>query len=370
MGSVIRREAPIFVGAAIWLLSFLIELSPARSPVLWQIIAFAALTGVILACAFRAIHHAEVLGIRYGEPYDTLILTFSLLSIEVSLLASVMLTGDPDPALPRDTMFAGIMLTLNAVVGIVLLVGGLKYGQQEFNLEGARAYLAALTPLAVIALVIPRLTSNGDGTLTTTQAIGLSTIIVLFYLIFLSVQTMRHRAFFAQEQQKVRQHSVEHEAIVSEARASSPDWRHFAMLFAALLVVAFLGREIAGTVDRGIHKAGMPAAIGGTLVALVTLAPESISAFRAALEDRLQHSVNVFLGGSLATIGLTVPCVLLIGVFTKYPIVLGVKGTDLVLLLVTLYVSSLTFGGVRTNVLQGAVHLLLFATYVLLIFAP
>ena len=365
------NEAAVLAGIAVLLISNFIDLVPSQASVLWQVLAFLVLAGLILACAFRAIHYAEKLGARFGAPYDTLILTLSMLSIEVSLLASVMLTGSPDPTLPRDTMFAAMMLTLNAVVGSVLLVGGLKYGQQEFNLEGARAYLATLTPLAIIAMVLPRFTSKGDGTLTTPQAIGFSAIIILFYAIFLSVQTIRHKSFFADAHGSV-EFGAESETLLPDNSAGSgqPTWHSFAMLFITLITIAFLGKEIAATIDRGIHKSGLPTAVGGILVALLALAPESISAFKAALADRLQHSVNVFLGGSLATIGLTVPCVLLIGEFTGYPIELGVKGTDLVLLLLTLYISALTFGGVKTNVLQGAVHLLLFATYLLLIFAP
>lgn len=358
-----RKDATIVAGIGAWLaLNYLpgIRAVPSSSG---QVVEFLILAGLILACAFRAIHYADRLGERFGEPYDTLILTLSLLCIEVSLMSAVMLTGDPEPTLPRDTMFAGIMLTLNLVVGLVLLAGGFKYGQQEFNLEGARAYLAALTPLAVIALVLPRFTERGDGVLTTPQSIGLSTIIVLFYAIFLSVQTMRHREFFARS-------GGAHSHHETETHAAPAGLVDFLLLVVTLMVIALLGKEIASIIDRGISRAGLPEAVGGMLVALLTLTPESISAFRAAMEDRLQHSVNVFLGGALATIGLTVPSVLMIGVLTGHPIQLGLKGSDMLLLLLTLYVSSLTFGGVRTNVLQGAVHLLLFATYLLLVFAP
>ncbi|MCB1548090.1 MAG: calcium:proton antiporter [Hyphomicrobiaceae bacterium] len=366
----LKQEAVVVAGLLVWASTFLVELASATSSTARQLLVFLMIAGLILACAFRAIHHAEALGQRFGEPYDTLILTFSLLTIEVSLLASVMLTGSPDPTLARDTMFAGIMLSLNAVVGVVLLVGGFKYGQQEFNLEGARAYLAALTPLAVISLVLPRLTLQGDGALTSAQAIGLSTIIVLFYIVFLSVQTMRHRSFFSQIGGVPGSPPAHSPEPMPAAPGGAGIACHFALLLVVLVVIALLGKEIAGSVDRGIHRAGLPAAIGGMLVAVLTLTPESISAFRAAMADRLQHSVNVFLGGALATIGLTVPCALVIGLYTNQPITLGLRGTDTLLLLLTLYVSSLTFSGVRTNVLQGAVHLLLFATYVLLIFAP
>jgi Ca2+:H+ antiporter len=298
-----------------------------------------------------------------------MILTFSLLTIEVSLIGSMMLTGSPEPTLARDTMFAGIMLTMNGVVGVVLLVGGLQHGQQEYNLEGARAYLAALIPLAVIGLVLPNFTGEGTGALTVSQGLAISMATIVFYAIFLSVQTMRHRSFFlaaagTSGAQMRGEEGTSH--ATGPVRASV----HFAILLIGLLLIVALARELAVFVDHGLHRFGMPAAVGGILIAILTLTPESVTALRDALKDKLQHSVNVFLGGALATIGMTVPCVLIIGAISGHRVTLGLKGSDMVLLLLTLFVSSLTFGGVRTNVLQGAVHLLIFVLYVILIFNP
>ncbi len=177
---------------------------------------------------------------------------------------------------------------------------------------------------------------------------------------FLGVQTMRHREFFTDTHAS--------EAVVP--RDTWPNWAHFILLFASLLIIVFLGRELAKIVDFGIHRIGIPAALGGMLIAVLTLTPESVSAFRAALSDKLQHSINVFLGGALSTIGLTVPCVLIMGMIADKRVILCLQGSDSVLLLLTLFVSSLTFGGVRTNVLQGAVHLLLFLVYVVLVLSP
>jgi Ca2+:H+ antiporter len=363
--SLVRREAALLIGIASLLSTALIGTPEQGSHGLLKFAMFVWLFAVILACAFRAIHHAGTLGDRYGEPYGTLVLTLSILMIEVSLIASVMLTGDPDPNLARATMFAGLMLSMNGVVGVVLLAGGLRYGQQEFNLEGARAYLAALIPLAVIALVLPNFTEAKSGTLTVVQTVGISAAIVVFYLIFLAVQTMRHRAFFADSPSHGRYETA---APVDAAARSSV--HHFILLVVSLLIIVALAREIGVLVDHGIHRLGMPTALGGVLIAILTLTPESVSAFRAALADKLQHSVNVFLGGAVATIGLTVPCVLAIGLLTDQPVILGLKDSDMLLLLLTLFVGALTFGGVRTNVLQGAVHLLIFFIYLLLIVAP
>ncbi len=366
----LRREAALIVG-------FLVILalgaagdnwfSNSISPVLLAA-AFAAMTVLILLCAFRALHHAGTLADRFGEPYESLLLTLSILSIEVSLIAAVMLTGSPDPTLARDTMFAGFMLTMNGVVGVVVLCGGLRHRQQEFNLEGARAYLAALIPLAVTALVLPNFTHSQTGALTDTQAIAIGVATVVFYGIFLGVQTMRHREFFMDPHENDGAHHAH--AAEEPAMPAIDILIHFIILFAALIVIAMLGRELAKVVDYGIHRLNIPVALGGILIATLTLTPESVSAFRAALEDKLQHSVNVFLGGALSSIGLTVPCVLIVGVLADRRVVLGLQGTDMVLLLLTLFVSSLTFGGVRTNMLQGLVHLLLFFLYLVFIINP
>jgi Ca2+:H+ antiporter len=227
-----------------------------------------------------------------------------------------------------------------------------------------------LTPLAVIALVVPKFTASGSGALTPVQAVGVSIIVVLFYVVFLAVQTSRHRSFFSQTPGSTVSGLVSGVAAAEPIDAGSDLAMHWALLFVVLFVVAMLAREISAVVDYGIHRTGLPAAAGGLLIASITLLPESVSAYRAALHDKLQHSVNVFLGSSLATIGLTVPCVLMLGLATDHPLVLGLKHSDMVLLSMTLFVSALTFGGVRTNVLQGAAHLLIFALYVLLVFAP
>lgn len=340
----------------------------------YRMLAFPLLVAMILLLAFRALAHANVLGDRFGEPYGTMLLTFSILSIELSLIIAVMITGKPDPTMARDTMFAGFMLTMNGVVGVVLLAGGLRHREQEFNLEGARAYLGALIPLAVITLILPNFTRAANGKLTDMQAVSVGIATVLFYAIFLGVQTMRHRDYFISA--NTPNAGVEPAAVAAsppsaaDAPAPTGNAHHLALLLASLILIGLLGRELAGIVDHAIHRLGIPTALGAILIATLTLAPESVSAYRAAMADHLQHSINVFLGGALATIGLTAPCVLLIGLWLDRPIILGLQGTDLVLLVLTLFVSSLTFGGVRTNVLQGAVHLLLFAMYLIMIVSP
>lgn len=359
----LRREIPLLAGAL--LLAILAvggkALFGSAKGQFAMALLFVLLVAAILTCAFRAISHASEMAERLGEPRGSLLLTLSMLFIELSLIVSIMLTGKAEPTMARDTMFAGMMLTLNGVVGVVLIVGGLRHRQQDFNLEGARSYLAALIPLAVIALVLPNFTQAKSGLLNDTQAVLIGLATIFFYGIFLGVQTMRHREFF------VDTHHADGDAFTAD---ELPDIAHLLILFVALLLIAFLGKELAKIVDFGIHRLDIPTALGGLLIAVLTLTPESVSAIRAALQNRLQHAVNVFLGGALATIGLTVPFVLLLGMFAGKRVVLGLQGPDIVLLLLTLFTASLTFGGVRTNVLQGAVHLLIFIVYFVLIISP
>ena len=302
----------------------------------------------------------------WGEPLGTLILTVSVIVIEVSLIVAVMLEGVTDPTLARDTMFSVIMIMMNGMVGLCLLAGGLRHVQQEYNLEGARAYLAVLIPLSTIALILPRTTESSavGGGLNASQATLFSLASLVLYAIFLALQTMRHRGFFEIKYDD----ACEPPARLDGERQSIG--KHALLLLLTLLPVVGLAEYLAVIVEQGIHTLDVPAPVGGTLIAALILAPESITAFRAALANRLQRSINLCLGSALSTLALTVPVVLMIGLATQQSITLGLNDENIILLVLTLTVSMLTFSGARTNVLQGAVHLLLFFCYAVLIFNP
>ena len=328
----------------------------------------ALLFGIILAAVFGVVRHADALAVQLGEPYGTLILTLSVISIEVMMISAVMLTGSENPTLARDTMYAVVMIVMNGMVGLTLLVGGLRHHEQEYNLQGANAFLAVILPLAVLVLILPNFTQSTSGpTLSITQEIFLCLMSLGLYGVFLAVQTVRHRSYFMAPRHAVDPAGMdledEHPGLVLR---SIPI--HGVLLVAYLLPIVLLSKKLAFPIDFAISQFGAPVALGGFLVAVLILSAEVVSAIRAALANRLQRSVNIFLGSVTATIALTVPAVLVISIFSGEVIQLGLGEVDSVLLMLTLLVSMVTFGSGRTSVLQGAVHLVLFFAFVILMF--
>jgi len=330
------------------------------------IVVFIWLFVVILWSAISVVRHAECLAIKWGEPYGTLILTLSAITIEVVMISVAMLHGANNPTLGRDSIFSVIMIALNGLVGLCLLVGGLRYREQYYNLQGVNSYLNVIMTLAVLGLVLPNFTTSTSGpTFSTEQKIFLAATSLLLYGIFLLIQTVRHRQYFVEANDGVTAANSAHHPM----RVYSTSF-HAVMLLLYLITVILLAEKFAIPLDNSIEQFHMPQAFGGAMIAALVLSPEGLGAINATLRDQLQRSVNILLGSVLATIGLTIPAVLTISLVTKRSIVLGVEGGNLPLLLLTLAVSVVTFTSRKTNVLQGCVHLLLFAVFVLLIFAP
>jgi Ca2+:H+ antiporter len=361
--------APIVATTALFLLfgkAWLADLSSLA----WLGLMFVWLFAVILWSAIRVVHHAECLAVKLGEPYGTLILTLSVITIEVMMIATLMLHGADNPALARDTMFAVIMIVLNGLVGLTLLLGALRHREQTYNLQGANAYLSVIIPLAVLALVLPDYTvSTAEPTLSGFQAVFVVVMCLALYGAFLAIQTVRHTGYFTEADAGGdagdHGHGDGHAGLVVRSLAF-----HAVMLLAYMLPVVLLAKKIAVPIEYGIETLGLPAALGGFIVAALVLTPEGIGGIEAAVANRLQRSVNIFLGSALATIGLTVPAVLTVSLVTGEAVELGLQNADFVLLLLTLAVSVVTFSAARTNLLQGMVHLTLFLAYVMLIFAP
>jgi len=369
----IRSETPFFLGALTLgiFLAFGDSWFADPSQLLLRAGILVWLVAAILYCIFGVVRHADRLAEILGEPLGTLILTISVTVIEVSLIAAVMFEGGSNPTLARETMFAVVMIMMNGMVGLALLAGGIRHIQQEYNLEGARAYLSVLIPLAVIALILPnRTTTTAAGTMSFAQTVFFSVTTVLLYGIFLGLQTMRHRGFFVEPSLVDVELEPADPEITPPAKRGRAIAGHAAMLFLTMVPIIGLSKYLAIIVEQGISELNVPTAFGGILIAVLILAPESIAALEAALANRLQRSINLCLGSALATLALTVPFVLTIGLVTGHTINLGLSGDNAILLMLTILVSMLTFGGGRTNMLQGAVHLLLFLSFLLLIFSP
>jgi len=321
---------------------------------------------IMLVSVFAVVRHAECLAEKLGEPLGTLALTLSVTGIEVMIIVAAMSTEQGNPTLARDAMFAVIMIVLNGMVGLTLLIGGLKYHEQDYNLQGANAFLAVILPLAVLGLVLPNYTdSSPDQTFSPLQAGFLTLVSVALYGVFLTIQNGRHRAYFRISRPQ-------------EAKTAQRKWRivhevysvryHVLLLLAYMAPLVILSQHLAVPIDFTIGVLGAPVALAGFLIAMLVLAPESLGAVRAALANDLQRSVNILLGSVLATIGLTIPAVLTFGLLARKTIILGLDPVDITLLSLSLVLSTMTFSSSRTNVLLGAVHLLLFFAYLLLIF--
>ena len=330
------------------------------------VLIFFWLFAVILWSAISVVRHADALAIKFGEPYGTLILTLSAISIEVVMISTAMLHGANNPALARDAMFAVIMIALGGLVGLSLLLGGLRHREQHYNLQGVNSYLNVIMVLAVIGLVLPNFTTSTNGpTFSSEQGIFLAVMSVSLYGIFILIQTMRHSQYFMESQDVVtRPGSAHHQLLLR----STP--YHAVMLVIYLIAVVLMAEKFAIPLDNSVERFGIPQAFGGALIAALVLAPEGLGAIRATLNNHLQRSVNILLGSVLATIGLTIPAVLTISLITRRSVVLGVQGGNFPLLLLTLAVSVVTFTSGKTNVLQGCIHLLLFAVFLMLIFFP
>ena len=332
------------------------------------ILCSAGLIGAVLA----AVHHAEVIAHRVGEPFGTLVLALAVTVIEASLILSMMLAGGEDMAvLPRDTIYAATMIICNGVVGLCLLVGGLAHGEQSFRVEGAGAGLAALIVMSSLTLILPVFTTtsglgatSGLGTYSASQLGFLAVTSGVLWLIFVFIQTIRHRDYFIPAVG----------AADPDAHAGPPTtaaaWASFGLLVVSLIAVVGLAKILSPTIEDAVAAVGAPRAVVGIAIALLVLLPETWAATRAARANRLQTSMNLAIGSALACIGLTIPVVVLAALVLHLPLILGLGGKDLVLLAVTFVVSAVTLGSGRTNMMQGAVHLVLFAAFLFLALVP
>ncbi len=360
-------EYPFFIGlatAAIFLALGNQILEDVAHPLVLGAV-FVVLLAAVLWSAVSVVRHADCLAIKCGEPYGTLILTLSAISIEVMMISAAMLHGANNPTLARDMMFAVVMIALNGLVGLSLLLGGLRHHEQNYNLQGVSAYLNAIMALAVLGLVLPNFTTSLSGPrFSTAQEIFLIVTSLSLYVIFLFIQAGRHRQYFKDATAEPVARGDHSGSQVRSTRF------HATMLFLYLIVVVILAEKFAIPLDNCIERFGMPQAFGGAIVAGLVLAPEAMSAFKAATRNQLQRSVNILHGSVLASIGLTIPAVLIIGMTTHRSVILGIEGGNLPLLVLTLGASIVTFGSGKTNVLQGCIHLVLFAVFLLLIFCP
>jgi Ca2+:H+ antiporter len=322
---------------------------------------------ILIGAVVAAVHHAEVVAHRVGEPFGTLVLAVAVTVIEVSLIVSLMTSGGGDAAtLARDTVFAAIMIILNGIVGICLLAGGVRHHEQGFGQKGVSAALCVLAAMATLSLILPNYTLSVPGPFfTTSQLIFTAVVSLTLYATFVMIQTVRHRDYFL---------PADLQNIDEDSHAQPPTGAQallaFGMLILALVSVVLLAKDLAPTLEAAVLSAGLPIALVGVAIAALVLAPESLAAVRAARRNRLQTSLNLALGSALATIGLTIPTVAIASLLLGLPIALGIDTREIALLSLSLLVAVLSLGTGRTTVLQGMVHLVIFATFLFTTIVP
>jgi Ca2+:H+ antiporter len=320
----------------------------------------------LIASVQAAVYHAEVVAHRTGEPFGTLVLALAVTVIEVALIVSVMLAGGAEKsALPRDTIYAAVMIICNGVVGLSLVVGSLRHHEQSFRIEGANASLAAVVAMATLTMVLPAFTTSAPGaTYTLPQLIFASAASLALWVVFVFVQTVRHRDYFLPAGEVSNEES--HAAPPSNARAAAS----FGLLLLSLVAVVGLAKVLSPSIEAALEASGAPKTVIGIVIALLVLLPETVAAVRAAHVNRLQTSLNLAYGSAIASIGLTIPVVAVASVWLDMPLVLGLEPKDLVLLVLTFVVSVITLTYGRTHAMQGFVHLAIFASFAFLAFVP
>jgi Ca2+:H+ antiporter len=323
----------------------------------------ALLTIFLIGSVLVAVHHAEVVAHWLGEPYGTLVLTLAVTIIELSLIISMMLSGEPNPALVRDAVHAVLMLVLSGLAGACIVAGTLRHREQEFQTQGANAFLAVLMPMAVLVLVLPNHTVTTPGPFySPLQLIFVGSACFALYAVFLFVQTVRHQEYFVPPGAlRAEKHALPSAKLGAISGG---------LLTVSLVAVILLAELLAPFIERGIHASGAPMKLAGVIIAAIVLLPESATALRAARRNQLQTSINLALGSAVACIGLTVPSVSVIATWLHQPLALGIDSGPTVMLGLAFLVAMLTYGQGRTNLLSGCVHLVLLASYIFMIFVP
>lgn len=322
-----------------------------------------ALGVALIAAVLAAVHHAEVVALRVGEPFGAILLALAVTVIELGLIVSIMLGDQPEPTLLRDTIHAVVVLVLHGMAGLCIVVGALRHREQEFRTEGAHAYLIVLLPMVAITLVLPNFTSSAPGPYYTgSQMAFVGLACLLLWLAFSFVQTVRHREHFLPPQPASAGPAARPGARLSGAA--------LALLLVALVAVVLLAKGVSPFIQAAVAGLGAPKNLVGVIVAAIVLLPEGLTALRAAREDQLQTSINLALGSGVASIGLTVPAVAAIAWWTGTPLALGVSPGDAVLLALSFMMALITYGTGRASLLSGVVHLILLATWLFLVIVP
>lgn len=343
-------------------------------------LVFLLLLITIVGASFGVVKEADALATKLGEPYGTLILTLSIVCIEVILITAVLLGPGEFPTIGKDSIFSVMMIIMNLVMGICLLSGGLKYGEQEYNAPGALSYLSMIFLLGGISMILPNfIIGAGEGAFTNFQAMFISGAIAVVYAIFLKFQMKEYSYMYVQPHLGAMEILFKRADVNTDLPIKSPTQKggidketivRTLVLLACILPIIILSSPMATVVNYGIEVSNLPLQLGGVLIAIIVFTPESITAIKAAMNNELQRAVNLCHGAFVSTVGLTVPAVLIAGLITGKTVLFGMSNTEMALFFITFILSLLSFLGKRTTPVLGVMHLMLFAVFLLLIFNP
>lgn len=343
------------------------------------IIGFVLLLATILVASFGGIKEADFLAKQLGEPYGTLILTLSIVTIEVILIAAVLLGPGENQTIGRDSIFSVMMIILNLVMGICIISGYLKNGPQEYNVNGVHAYLGMIVVLGGVSLILPNyIYPEIKGVLGNMQALVISMLVITVYTIFLVLQINKQKHLYIQpvvgsmEIKQVSFNNAAQEKLIGgkHSRSKVVLWMRFFVLILMIVPIVLLAHDLAIIVNFGMSTLNLPAMVGGVLIAIIVFTPESLTAFRAVRNNQMQRTINLCHGAFVSTVGLTIPTVLIIGVLLDKTILLGLTRSETFLFLITIWLSYLTFSGRKTNLMLGFLHLMLFVLFIMVIFSP
>jgi len=316
--------------------------------------ALLVILSAVIGVAFRISHHAEVLAMRFGEPYGTLILTLAAVSVEVVILI-VLLQGEPNPTLARDTVFAAIMFDINGILGLAAIVAGLKHGSAKYNLDSGNSYIAMLLVAIGVGMFIPDFVPESQWRIYSSFSVAIMSIM---YLAFLRLQTVEHRRFFEYSEDTAEE---------AHDQTHSPNALHIAIMIGAIVLVGLLSEIMSVLLDAGLRGSNLPKAIPAVLVALISASPEILTALRAASKDRMQTTVNIALGASLATVLLTLPVIEAIALINGERIVMALTPIQAGMLLLTFLTVMNNLHDGETNAIEGVSHFALFAAFIALV---
>ena len=350
------KEYPLFI-SLITLGVFSIYEHTFSQSSMGNILGFLILFAVIVYASLAVAHHAEMLAEKFGEPYGTLILTMSAVTVEVMIIAIMMLHSH-NPELARDTIYSAIMLDINGLLGVAAIIGGLKFGEQPYNVDSSNSYLSMLLVAIGLSMVLPNLIDAKHLDEYMWFIVG---VFVLLYVVFTKVQLKNHKYFFEYNSEEVLTDKSHEDKDIN-------GWYHTFLLAVYIGLIGLMSEILAVFMDNNLEYLGLPLALGAVGVALISASPELIVAFRAALKNNMQTVINIALGASLATILLTVPSVIIISYFAGLKLNLAITPMQEALFGLTLLVSIVNFNDGETNVLEGSLHVILFIVFAFLIF--